>query len=665
MHPRIYFSYFKDMAKGWRFSRPLKLNEKRLHEKDQDSSLSGETNTYSDDAIEPETPVPEVAGRLAILIEALNVTQENVEPSFLQLGQNIQAILSNAAELKQGTIKTVNFVGGASSLGITSEADQLVRESLDQVKGRLDDAVKHHGLFKTYMEGINTSFSENFKLCEELKSTARYLKMVGTNMQIECSRSEQAMETFSVVAQEIRELSAQFLEISKNIRDVSEQAQSDQDSQQKVIFRDLNTFFKFVEDAEKTAKKALEEVESIISLSIEAIEQAEEHSKKISAQVAEIVMLIQFHDNMRQRIEHVAEAALDVEKLSSKDSASEGADSVMTKNLCASHLILNVQTAQMQKIIDDIHTVYLKGEHAFKDISCDADGFLNSLLGLETSLLNSGGSCRVGSMGPFETMESEMARLGQIAGMGANLLQNMHKAFSSVIETASGLSSHTDHVLEISSKTHLTAINAKVMTEKLGENGKALNKLAEEVIDISKQSEGFMAKVEKLQNLILTSSRDMEAQLGKDSGELQSDVTGQTDFTATVGTVSESFEQFKEELSDLSQRADALQELVLQTDRQFAFIPALAEEITHSKDQLEDLCQDLSQWGNMDGVRFDDEINKVLQRYTMQEEREIAERQLILSLEDTSGSNDAGPEVDISEEGPCKDDEFGNDIELF
>ncbi len=661
----IDFSDLLHMVAQWRLSRLLKFVKKSRPGKIQDESFSSEIKTCHD-AVEPETPVPEVSSRLSGLIEGLNASHKNAESAFLQLGQNIQAISSNAAELMQGTIKTVNLVGGASGQGITAKADKLVQESLEQVKASLDDAVKHHGLFTTYMQGIGTHFTQNYQLCGELKSTARYLKMVGTNMQIECSRSTQAMEMFSIVAQEIRELSNQFLEVSKKIRNVSKQAQNNQDVEQTLISEELNKFFKLVEDAQKTAQKAIEEVEAIMHISIEAIARAEEHSKKISAQVTEIVMLIQFHDNMRQRIEHVAEAAHDVEELCAKDEAPEETPNAVSENLSASHVILNIQTAQIQKIIDDINAVYVKGEQAFKEISNDADGFLRSLSGLEASLLNNGGGIGpVSNRGPFETMESEMARLSQITGMGASLLQNMHQAFSTVIETAAGLSSYTDEVHEIASRTHLTAINAKVNTERLGKDGMALNKLAEEVIDVSKQSEGFVARVEELQQLILSSSRDMEAQLNIDSGVLKDDTTDRTDLSTSVGTVSETFEQFRVESSDLSRSADALQKLVSQTDRQLAFIPALAEEITHYKVQLEDLCQDLSPWGRVDGAGLDDEIDKVVQRYTMQEERDIAGQRLRGVSIDASGSNgeDAGQE--IFNESPDNEDEFGDNIELF
>ncbi len=654
MHSKLDFSFLLNMARQWRLSRPLKFVKKRRAEKSPDDSFSRGIKT-NPAAIEPEVPVPEVSHRLTGLIEALNATHKNVEPAFLQLGRNIQTISSNAAELMQETIKTVNLMGGASGLGITAKADRLVRESFDQIKERLDDAVKHHDLFKTYMQEINTCFTENYQLCGELKSTAKYLKMVGTNMQIECSRSSLAMEMFSVVAQEIRDLSNHFLEISKKIRDVSEQAQHDQDSKQTVIFKDLKNFIKLTEEAQKTARTALEEVESIMHISIKAIEGAEAHSKKISEQVAEIVILIQFHDNMRQRIEHVKEAALDVENLCEKGASSEKTETDKTKKLSASHSILNIQTAQIQKIIDDIHTLYLKGEHAFKEIGNDVDGFLHCLSGLETSLLNSGGVCSISNRGPFETMESEMTRLGQITEMGTSLLQNMHEAFNTVIQTASGLSSYTDHVHEIASQTHLTAINAKVKTEQLGKNGRALNKLAEEVIVVSKQSEGFVARVEELQQLILTSSRDMETQLNKNSEILQINMTD----------VFESFEQFKEGSSDLSHRADTLQKLVSQTDRQFAFIPTLTEEITHYKLELEDLCRELSPWAPMDGTVFDDEIEKVLQRYTMQEERDIAGQHLTGDSDDASERNGAEAGREIFKEGLEEEANLGSNIELF
>ena len=259
------------------------------------------------------------SGRLSLIAASLNAIPKSSEPSFMKIGMALQSVYTDATELTQQTLEALKLIGGESDEGLLVKVGMLVKASLEKVKKCQTAASKNHHIAETHVREVTERLSDSFSMCTHLKKTAKYLRAVGLQMRVECSRSNRTMEMFSVVAQEIGALSSRFMETAENIRDDSESARQGQISSQAERSESLSQLFRLAENTEQTVQLAMKKIEELIRFSVETLEHAGARSRRISHHIGEIVMGIQFHDSMRQRIEHIIKALSDAEEILFED----------------------------------------------------------------------------------------------------------------------------------------------------------------------------------------------------------------------------------------------------------------------------------------------------------------------------------------------------------
>ncbi len=599
-------------------------------------------------------------GKISDIATSLGSLSINSEPDFMKIGMALQSIYADASNMSQQILETVGLIGGESDEGLLAKVGGLVTESLEKAKTCQANATENHDAAETHMNVVAEHLNSSFNLCANLKDTAKYLRSVGLQMRIECSRTTQSMEMFSVVSHEIGTVAARFKETASMIREDSKAVLESQGVAQVRASESLRELYGLADDTEQTVQLSMQEIDQIIHLSLETLEQAGARSHKISQHVGEIVMSIQFHDNMRQRIEHISEALLDAEKRGKESNAA--------------HAILALQKTQLQHIISEINTVHERAVQAFREIAEEVDNLAKGLSALQSKHTDSTLSREKETQDPFESLKSGLNHLHLVMNQGFSLVDDMHKTAAQSSEAVAGLSSHTETVRELSFEAHLTAINAMIKAKLLGDDGMALNKLVQEVSIVSERSNLFVANVEKIQNSITASVTELQSQTQEDIRVEETQIS----LDGGLADITSRSTQFREKSLNSFTLADTLKRAILDVGSDLDFLPALASELTDYHRQLEELSQAFRLNTDQTAEMTQEEFNEISEMYTIQEERSIHEQfidqsevQIDSAGEDivcnTDGTDMTGvmASLALSSENSNGVGDFGDNIELF
>ncbi len=599
--------------------------------------------------------------RLSVIAAALETISKESEPSFLKVGNKLQTIYQGAIDLTTHTFEAVKIITGESQGGLLSKSEMLVKQSLENIKNCQATAEKNFYLAKDHACEVNEHLGKSFTLCEALKTTAKYLRVVSLQMRIECSRTSRSMEMFSVVAEEIGVLSDRFMETAEKISNDSEGAQQSQVSVEKETSESLQQLLQLSEDAEKTIQLSMNKIEQAIGLSVKTLEYAGERSRKISEHVGEIVMGIQFHDNMRQRIEHITKTFADAEKdyyefISSCNPLGE------SKVPAATCVILELQKTQLENTVSEINRVYDRSTKACLEIGDEVNSLMQGLSNLENGIISlSSGQPMQQFDDPFESLRSGIQDIDRLIRHGFGLLESIHQTAKQASRAVASLSSHTETVRKLSFETRLTSINAMIKAKQLGQTGMALDRLVKEAGSVSVQSDIFVADIEKIQNLILASAGLLNSHLQ----EKGSSEEMQQSLNSVLNEISHGSAQFREKSHSAVKIADMLQKTLFETKSDFEFLRTLASRIDNHRQQLQEIGRALDLGSGLKTKLTYEEMEDIRKRYTIREERNVHKK----FFEQTGISMETGEKDSNVNDGFVKevmeDDGFGDNVELF
>ena len=607
---------------------------------------------------------------LAALARSLEATMSSVEPKFAYLGQELQSVYSDANELSQLTMKAARSIGGESDDGLLGNVGRLVRQSMEELRSCqtvISGNLRNLGVSAECLRDL-------YGMCAAVKKTAMFLNVAGMNVAVESSRSVESREMFAVFVQEIKQLAIRIIEISQSIHEDSMSAQSNQIIAHSKILKGLGRLRKLTDDADKVVQNAAMEIKQLMGLSLQALEQAGVHLQNISRQVDEIVVAIQFHDITRQQVEHIISALWDTVKLCREVTSSADPTGNKRKTLGRAHLILSFQVDQLKEVMSEIDAVYQKSMSAF------------GVIGNEIGRLAASASVLVlenEEKDPFVMLKSGFRGLYKLLGQGNDLGDQMWETVGQASKATVKLSHHVDQVRGISGvELHIKALNAIVKTAHLGEKGRVLEVLAQDVMRLSDESKRLVAEVVDILESITTTAEEQGGCSWKDEEETQ--IVGSTSrelLQVGIREISLTYEQIRKDSSMALQRSGDLQVAISQTKSGLDFLPELIYKLAPYINELEKMISLLNPWICQENDEIESEVDQVSQRYTMERERGVHKKVIINGKEELSEvvstelageatrekttEEHSGSAFQASLEKVEKEDDLGDNVELF
>lgn len=603
-----------------------------------------------------------ISPRLSVVAGSLEEVYESLEPRFTRIGRELQSIHSEAAQLTEQTLKSARLIGSESGEGILANIGSLTKDSLSELQNCRTDVSDSMGRINAVAGHLGDLYAK----CPVIEKIAMSLRVVVLNIAVESSRSAESKDMFSDFVEDIKKLTEEILAISGKIRDDCKKEQKGQIFIHKEISGGLRGLSDLAVDAEDAVKSAVLEIEHLMDLSVKALKDASARSKEISSQVEKIVMAIQFHDITRQQVEHVIESLRDVERLCAGETS--GAEPRTDKNdaLNRAHSILRLQASQLKETRSEIDATYHQIMSAFEVIGSEVGRLVAGASGFGQNKAD-GDVTEV----PFVVLKSALLRLNPLLGQGRDLRNRMQERAGQASETSSRLSRYVEQVRGISNGLHLKALNAIVKTAHLNGRGKTLEVLAQEVNRLSDQSSEFVPDVVNLLDTISALARELVDGSSKVTGEVTGGAqvaSGEAKMSIDAGVqdISGVYDRFREDSSATLERSQTLQTAISQTRSDLCFLPELTDQLAAHTDELEKMLQLLSPW--VDEKIAEEEINRLVQRYTMDRERAV-HKQVIEGMDEFKAEdnveNPYGLTTEIAVEKDEDKDDLGDNVELF
>ena len=618
-----------------------------------------------------QNSVKEIHPKLDDLSGSIIKSIADTESPFLELGQSLQEIYSESDDLIKKITVTAERFNVASEQSIVQVIERSIKAVLSELSGypeKIRSKLGHISESGQYLKDLG-------KLCTRFNNASRFLNVVGLNFGIEGCRSKEATDLFDGFAEEIKDLALNINELAEKMHVDTIQALSGQKPGLSGINGKIEEIENLTGEARDAVLKTMENIQRLADMSCHTLEKAQHTAQAIREMVGEIAMAIQFHDIARQQLEHVTQAFEDVSQWLKENTESGVSAQKKSAVKIPSQIvsILKVQYEQLIHVTKEINRAYEKIMTSFLNINKEVNDLKHLLsesrsqdqtLSLETE---------------FETITNRMENLKQIQDQGRNLSNEMGKTIQESSDVVATLSQYAGQINTINTGLKYKALNAIIMTAKLGEKGHTLEILAREVRNISVDCTGLVKTALKYLTSISEIADLLETGRGeKNNGQSALSFEG-IQLNTVIQEISDTLDAQKQESDHAVQAACDLEEKIETTGNGLSFLNTWFERLTRESESLDEMINLLQPFVDMDCENDSDRIENLTRRYTMESERIIHSRisgDLSESLaEDNDSEKDVAqeypdtetgePERDKKPEKDKKKEEFDDNIELF
>ena len=582
---------------------------------------------------------------------------ENAEDDFLQLGQQLQTGYTSVSELAELAFSAVKTTETDSEKNDFTNATHSVNKALKDLKIRrelVESKLPPVRKVVDYLDDLNSKR-------DEIEMIAKYLRAVALNIFIETARSEVSNKNFSIIAEEIKELSESIIDMAKSIRDDSENAKNRFTDMFSNISTGIKTMNSVTTGAEDSVHNSIQSIEHLMKLSYKSVKQAEAMSREISKQVGNIVVGVQFHDDMRQRLEHIVSALSKVEPLC--DEIKQNNTEPDEKQLATAHSILTVQKAQVKGIIAELDNIFKKNKDSFENIIIEIEQMVQ--------ILTQDSSHNLGDSDIFTNLSLALLEFQNLDNQGVDLVRQLEETYQQASVTTEALSIQANKIHEISRDSHIKALNAIIATQNMGLEGRTLLTLAGEMKTLSYQAENFVTDVSSIIESIIETVKTVNIQDDTLNGDSENDAAERLDLNSIVVNITVLCAQMQNNSEIIYKQSEELSLSLTEAKNNLDFFPVIGSKLNQQLESLDKALDILSPWAAAEGDSLHD--NLAHQVYTMEKERAIHEQALDIFSDPTEVSavdekiTDEDKIAESAAEGTNdkEDQEFDDNIELF
>ncbi len=558
------------------------------------------------------------------LVKSLEQVVQGTEDDFMSLGLELQKVQLQSSAQRQKIAAAMGLFQAKGEAGLLQQISAYVGQSQQDTAAAqataaalCDDLV---GMLKV-MQQID-------KDGHSLEKAGLFLHVIGINTGIECSRYSQIESTFKVVANDTINLAEQIRKATGFLLDKSQQAGNEQKSTLQEARKNIEALEGMAQSGKEATEVALSKVSELINYSISMVNEAEQMAQTITAEINKVVMGIQFHDNLRQRIEHVNDAL--------QESAVLTADSD-EEQVCTTFLSLELQKAQLDTLVGELEQLYQKQSQALGTIIQEVSGLENQLARMADE--QAGGrnaenpvAILLQGIGALEELNRDSLTLGEKISASALRATQIVAEMNDAIQTT----------FAIANSVKINALNAIIKAAKFGRAGMALQVLAQGMVTTSKNTRGlvadFTAQIEQLRQLSRNEGYRLQQRPVSDFNSQQ---------------LQQVFQSFRSELQSSKDSCRALATSLTTQQKDLVFIARLKEAIAGYAEQLGQYSAGIEPQDQqlLDKLRanFGEQHAS---RYTMDEERAI-HQQLRRAAAPAAAAAVASDEIDLWGDEPA------------
>ncbi|OYV95876.1 MAG: hypothetical protein B7Z62_09275 [Deltaproteobacteria bacterium 37-65-8] len=471
-----------------------------------DSAISGNTPRIPSPGKGDPRPVGSWTERFRSIADGLRSLGHDTEGGVLSLGAALQALDAKAAEIA----KTAGGVASAMSGEEIASSIGRLRELLDRMQGYLSRTDHETGLSEGKLRGIIHLLGGSIECMEGFRKIVKKLRILGISTRIESARLGKEGADFNTLAEDVERLSVL---VECHLVEILSREQA----LDRLIRETLPRVLSIETDQRRRARRILDDVRAGLSTlggirdkyAVAAKIIADRYNR-VSRNISEIIRSMQFHDIMRQQVEHVGEA---LEELAAGDATENGGDPEEEADGRNRRIIRRIAD------VCELQAAHAENARAtFVDAVSTVIGNLREMAGNMARILEDARKTADDAGGSGETVLSEMERsLRSITSSleeSAGTLRKLAEATRSVAVGVEEMGTLVNDIEEIGSEVELIALNARVKAAHTGGDGAALGVLAESIQGLSKDTREQTAKVSDAFQAILSAAGELRGGIG-------------------------------------------------------------------------------------------------------------------------------------------------------
>ena len=515
-------------------------------------------------------------------ISSLEAFIQDAESDFMLLGIGLRTVHANVTELTELMLGTVKRMGSDAKGGFLEKGRKILNESMAEIQSRQNEVKANLKRINALMDDIENLHTTS----KQIKKFAKSLKTVALTMLVENARTiDRSVNIFSDVAREIKDLSVNISNIANDVYKNVEKAQGVHGVTQEEISAGIDQLESLTNRIRSTVQESTHDTEELMRFSVDIIEESGRRSREISLQVAEIVVGVQFHDNMKQRIMSINEILNAILSSTALNGMTDSPERNNVKNPAAT--VIRAQAGLLDEINLELDGVYDTNRAALKKIHREVDDLLKGLRPMAAG--EKGSHTGTFSHDPFYHLKEALTQLHELLHRGETLYQQIRKAADQVSDIAADLSKLLGIVRSISADTHNKAINSIIAANREGEKGGALKLLAQAMNDLATRSDGFSSEVEGIITSIIQAAEEIIRKEETKEPAATADNSSAIKRLATIiNDISLEYENFRESSMAAYHRAQELKKATDTTLTSLDFFRGLSQKINEHRNRLLD-----------------------------------------------------------------------------
>lgn len=584
----------------------------------------------------PSALWPDILNRTLQISQGLSCIGTQTEKDFIALGQSLMEGNSAGRDIETKALEIVAVTEGAKEEKALASMKEHIGKTLSRFRVDKENIKNQFVSVKNVLDHLGELQSKN----DDIDRLARYLRAVALNIFIETSRSNVVSDNFSIIAKEIKQLSEDIVKLSKTVNITVDDAKKRFSSLYDETQQGVTELDQVSADAGQAVQQAVTITDDWLDLAGKTATNAVRMGQDLSRQVEKIVMALQFHDAMRQRIEHIVTGLFDITSICKKSVAQHTEPE--SESLSMVHAMVALLSDHMEHMIVEIGDVHSQCSHAFDAIEGGIEAVAEEIISLVGG--NGKRADRLGNDAGRHLLSS-IQSLGAFRDRGKNLIERMNDIYTMSIQTTSTLTELTGKIHNISMEAHIKGINAIIAASNLGNEGRTLTVLAAEMKKLADLADIFVKDVETIISHVVS---DMNMSKKTDENGDDSDRSLDDNMHAIIGMV----DTMKYQAGDLHRNMETMNGIHKRVKKELQIIPSMGKELGDQKKNLGDLLALLAPYDDGRG-KAKLAGSRMSGRYTMEKERQIHRTSLSESHETKNAIN------------PVANKELGDNVELF
>jgi len=573
------------------------------------------------------------------------------ERDFLSLGERLHDLRARSEELAEQAASLAATTSGRSM----DEVLGRLSTELEQMTGVCEMGNSRESLEElTSVRGIVADLE---KISSEFGRIVKRLSMLGISTRIESARLGAQGLGFSTLSDDVEKLAAtiigyagQISERNRALRGLVDEAEAktrsvvdSQESCSSVIFGGL--------------QENIETLSKLAAASAALSETISGKTRIITENVSSAVLSMQFHDIVRQQVEHVEQAMGDVDQVvavrladrpSSPGTDGDAFGDEDREVVAWVGDVLELQCSQLGnargRFVSAVETLV----ENLRDIA-------GNILAIGGEILGRAGNDSGGA--DLGRVERDVAQVkGALRGFAAKG-EELAEIMTSVAGTISEMSGYVGKIEDVGSEIELIAINASIKAAHTGEQGAALGVLASAIQGLSVEARQQTDEVSRILRDVAKSSNILQ-----DNASISYDLSQVDDVSAhldgLLGQIGEMNRKRTAMFAEIGEKSAALGEAV----QGLASGVHFHEEVG---DRLESVRRDLDDFRALSkrivplesDVRRPERLRELFGRYTMEAERDVHESVFGTAEKAEKGSG--------RQKSTPDEDGLGDNVELF